>query len=238
MDLAYVMELLCKQYNVDKNHFQPVIGDGICYVSSISHFLFGLQCKISFYLCLRKLLWKNFVNQDYWWSNYSSFCPVEKFKFHLVLIGSSLDQTLQRLDKYHLTYQIVDGIYTSYKYRFYSNIISSRGEVFNQLNCAVEHNLKCRIPEKLPGAAKKRLLRKKVIRHYLSSAQKFASTQTLGSAFLENIPIVQNSKFEIDLSKIVDCFIDAYGTVNSERINFSIKNWIFNFKNLVKNIFI
>ena len=138
-----------------KNHFQPVIGDGICYVSSISHLLFGLQCKICFCLCLRKLLWKIFITQDYWVSNHSSFCPVENFKFHLVLIGSSLDQILQRLDKYHFTYQFFDCIYTSYKYRSYSNIISSRGELFNQLNRAVEHNLKCRIPEKLPGAAKK-----------------------------------------------------------------------------------
>ena len=136
------MKLLYKQFNIDKNHFQQVIGNGICYVSSISHFSFGLQCKISFYLCLRKLLRKFIVTQDYCVSNHSSFCPVENCKFHLVLIGSSLDQILQRLDKYHFTYQIVDCIYTLYKYRFYFNIISSRGEVFNQLNRAVEHNLK------------------------------------------------------------------------------------------------
>ena len=154
-----------------------------------------------------------FVTQDYCVSNHSSFCPVQNCKFHLVLIGSSLDQILQRLDKYHLTYQIVDCIYTLYKYSFYFNIISSRGEVFNQLNRAVEHNLKCRIPEKLPSVAKKRLLRKKFKRHYLSSAQKLASTQTLGSAFLERIRKLQNSKYETDLLKDFDCFIDGYGTV-------------------------
>ena len=219
MDSAQVMELLYKQFNVDKIHFQQVIGDGICYVSSISHFVFGLQCKIS-----ENFYEKFFVTQDYCVSNHSSFCPVENCKFHLVLIGSSLDQILQRLDKYHFTYQIVDCIYTLYKYRFYFNIISSRDEVFNQLNRAVEHNLKCRIPEKLPSVAKKRLLRKKFKRHYLSSAQKLASTQTLGSAFLERIRKIQNSKYETDLLKIVDCFIDGFGTVNNERINFSINN--------------
>ena len=83
---------------------------------------------------------------------------------------------------------------------------------------------KCRIPEKLPSVAKKRLLRKKFKIHYLSSAQKIASAQTLGSAFLERIRKVQNSKYETDLLKIVDCFIDGFGTVNSERINFSINN--------------
>ena len=103
---------------------------------------------------------KFIVTQDYCVSNHSSFCPVENCKLHLVLIESSLDQILQRLDKYHFTYQIVDCLYTLYKYRFYFNIISSRGEVFNQSNRAVEHNLNCRIPEKLPSVAKKRQLRK------------------------------------------------------------------------------
>ena len=107
----------------------------------------------------QKTFMKNFfVTQDYCISNHSSFCQIENCKIHIVLIRISLDQILQRLDKYHFTHQIVDCVYTLYKYRFYSNIISSRGEVFNQLNRAVEHNLKCRIPEKLPSAATKRLL--------------------------------------------------------------------------------
>ena len=78
--------------------------------------------------------------------------------------------------------------------------------------------------ERKAGLAKKRLLRKKFKRHYLSSAQKIASTQTLGSAFLERIRKVQILKYETDLLKIVDCFIDGFGTVKSERINFSINN--------------
>ena len=163
---------------------------------------------------------------------------MENCKFHLVLVGSSLDQILERLDKNLFTYQIVDCIYTLYKYRFFPHIISSRGEVFNQLNRAVEHNLKYRIPEKLPSVAKKRLLRKKCKNHYLSSAQKRASIQTLGSAFLERFRKVRNSKCETDLLKISDCFIDGYGTVNSERNNFTINNWIFVYQNLVKTNFI
>ena len=163
------MELLYKQLKVDKTHFQQVIGDGICYVSSLSHFLFGLQCKISFFSVSENFYQKFIVTQDYCVSNYSSFCPVENCKFHLVLIRSSLDQILQRLGKHHFTYQTVDCIYTLYIYRLYSNIISSRGEVFNQFSPAVEQNLKCRIPKKLPSVAKKRLLRKKSKRHYLSS---------------------------------------------------------------------
>ena len=155
---------------------------------------------------------KFIVTQDYCVSDHSSFCPVENCEFHLVLIGSSLNQILQRLNKYHFTYQIVGCLYTLYKNRIYFNINSSRGEVFNQLNCAVEHNLKCRTPEKLPSVAKKRLLQKKFKRHYLSSAQKLASTQTLGSVFLERIQKIQDSKYETDFLKIFDCFIDGYAT--------------------------
>ena len=44
--------------------------------------------------------------------------------------------------------------------------------------------------------------------------------QTLESAFLERIRKVQNSKYETDLLKIVDCFIDGYGPVNSSVSNF------------------
>ena len=67
-------------------------------------------------------------------------------------------------------------------------------------------------------------VRKKFKKHYLSSNQKLASTQTLGSAFLDRIRKVQNSKYEHDLLKIIDCFIDGYGFVNSDHVNFSIKN--------------
>ena len=62
-------------------------------------------------------------------------------------------------------------------------------------------------------------------KHYLSSNQKLASTQTLGSAFLDRIRKVQNSIYEHDLLKIIDCFIDGYGFVNSDHVNFSIKNF-------------
>ena len=71
------------------------------------------------------------------------------------------------------------------------------------------------------SAAKKN---RKTLSQKTCSAQKLASTQTLGSAFWEKIRKIQNSKYETDLLKTVDCLIDGCGTVNSEFINFSIKN--------------
>ena len=65
---------------------------------------------------------------------------------------------------------------------------------------------------------------KKIKRHHLSSAPKLASTQTLGSVFLERIRKNQNSKYESDLLKFVDSFNDGYDSVKSVRVNFSLKN--------------
>ena len=59
----------------------------------------------------------------------------------------------------------------------------------------------------MPSVAKKRLLRKKFKCHFLCSNQKLASRQTIGSAFLERVRNIQNSKYKQDLLKIIDCFI-------------------------------
>ena len=82
--------------------------------------------------------------------------------------------------------------------------------------------------------SRKRLVRKKFKKHYLGSNQKLESTQTLGSAFLDRTRKFQNSKYESDWFKMIDCFIDGYGSVNSERVSFSINFCLFLHKNLVK----
>ena len=76
----------------------------------------------------------------------------------------------------------------------------------------------------MPAVAKKIRLRKKFKRQYLCSNQKLASTQTIGSVFLERVCEVQKSKYEHDLLKISDCFIDGYEFVNGDHVNFSKKN--------------
>ena len=77
----------------------------------------------------------------------------------------------------------------------------------------------------MPSVAKKRLLRKKFERHYLCSNQKLASTQTIDSDFLERVRKGQNSKYEYDLLKLFDCFIDGYGFEINDHVNFSIKKF-------------
>ena len=127
-------------------------------------------------------------------STHKSYCCLENCKLHILLIGSSFDQILQRWVNFQFTFQIFDCLHTLYKYSFYSNVISSTGEVFNQRDCAVHHILKWKRSEKMPSVAKKKLLRTQFKRNDLCSNQKLASTQTIGSAFLKRVRKVQNPK--------------------------------------------
>ena len=51
-------------------------------------------------------------------------------------------QILQRLDKYQYIYQEIDCHYTLYEHGFYSSIVKSSWEVFNQRIWSVQHNLR------------------------------------------------------------------------------------------------
>ena len=122
-------------------------------------------------------------------STHEFFCSLESCKFHLILIGISFSEVLQRLDNYFYIYQEIDCLHTLYKHRFYSSIVTSKGKVFNQLGCITskgkvfKHNLRWKRAGKTPSVSKKRLVREKFKKHYLSSNQKLASAQILGSEF-------------------------------------------------------
>ena len=45
----------------------------------------------------------------------------------------------------------------------------------------------------------------------MSALQKNKSTQTSGSVFAERLEIIKKTKFELELIKIVDCFLDGHG---------------------------
>ena len=64
------------------------------------------------------------------------------------------------------------------------------------------------------------------MRHFISSSHQLASTQTLGSAFLEKIRRVQSSKYEIDLLKFIDYFIDCHGALQNVYVKFVIKSYV------------
>ena len=72
----------------------------------------------------------------------------------------------------------------------------------------------------MPSIAKKSLLRKKFKKHLFSSFQKTKTTQTSGSVFAERTEKVKKTKFELELIKIVDCFLDGHGNFDSNLVSF------------------
>ena len=74
----------------------------------------------------------------------------------------------------------------------------------------------------MPSIAKKRLLRKKYKKDLLSSFQKTKSTQTSGSVFADRIDQAKKTKFELELIKTVDCFLDGHGNYTSKLVSFKI----------------
>ena len=76
----------------------------------------------------------------------------------------------------------------------------------------------------MPSIAKKGLLRKKYKKQLFSSFQKTKTTQTSGSVFAERIEKVKKTKFELELTKIVDCFLDGQGNFDSNLVSFKMKS--------------
>ena len=71
---------------------------------------------------------------------------------------------------------------------------------------------------------KKRLSRKNFKKHLFSSFRKTKTTQTSGSVFAGRIEKVKKTKFELELKKIVDCFVDGHGNYDSNLVSLRIKS--------------
>ena len=118
----------------------------------------------------------------------------------------------------------MDCLYTLFKYRFSGKFIANSGKVFDNVQRAVDFNQTNKGMDRKPSLAKKRLLRKNYKKHLFSSFQKTKSMQTGGSVFAERIEKVKKTKFELDLFKFVDCFLDGYGNCDNNLVTFKIKS--------------
>ena len=191
-----------------------------------------LQAKPSFYTKLsEKSLFisantyeKFIVCKDYCIAHHNEkTCFLPAGKYHIVLLGN-VQELLKKLDSFCLTYQHVDCLYTLFKYRFSGKVIAKSGQVFDNVQRAVDFNHRNKGVDRMPSIAKKRLLRKKYKKHLFSSFQKTKATQSSGSVFAERIEKVKKTKFELELIKIVDCFLDGHGNFDSNLVSFKIKS--------------
>ena len=93
----------------------------------------------------------------------------------------------------------MDFLYTLFKYRFRGKVIAKSGQVFDNVQRAVEFYHRNKGVDRMPSIEKKRLLRKKFKKHLFSSFQKTKSTQTSGSVFADRIEHVKKIKFKLEL---------------------------------------
>ena len=143
--------------------------------------------------------------------------------YNVILLGE-IEELLHKLDTFCFTYQHVDCLYTLFKYRFSGKNGAKSGYVFDNVQRATSFNQRNRGVDKMPSIAKKTLLRKKFKQHFLGALQKNKSTQTGGSKFAERIEKAKKTKLELELIKIVDCFLDGHGSYDSNIVSFEIKS--------------
>ena len=141
---------------------------------------------------------KNIVCKDYFIAHHDDkTCFLHSCKYHIILLGN-VEELLKKLDTFCFNYQHVDCLYTLFKYRFIGKVIAKSGQVFDNVQRAVDFNQRKKGVDRMPSIAKKRLLRKKYKKHLFSSFQKTKSTQAGGSVYAERIEKVKKTQFELD----------------------------------------
>ena len=118
----------------------------------------------------------------------------------------------------------MDCLHTLFKYRFSGKVIAKSGQVFDNVQRAVDFNHRNKGVDRMASIAKERILGKKYKKHLFSSFQKTKTTQTSGSVFAGRIEEVKKTKFEFELIKIIDCFLDGHGNFDSNLVSFKIKS--------------
>ena len=146
------------------------------------------------------------VCKDYCNAHHSEkTCFLPACKYHVVLLGN-VQELLKKLDSFCFTYQHVDCLYTLFKYQFSGKVVAKSGQVFDNVQRAVDFNHRNRRVDRMPSIAKKRLLRKKYKKHLFRSFQKTKTTQTSSSLFAERIEKVKKIIFWIRTNKICRLF--------------------------------
>ena len=171
---------------------------------------------------------KLIVCKDYCIAHHDDMtCFLPSCKYHILLPGN-VEELLKKLGTFCFTYQHVDCPYTLFKYRFSGKVIAKCGQVFDNVQRAVDFNQRNKGVDRMPSIAKKRLLRKKYKKHLFSYFPKTKKTQISGSVFADRIEQVKKTKIELELIKIVDCYLDGHGNYDSNLVSFKLKSLLTN----------
>ena len=88
-------------------------------------------------------------------------CFLPACKYHIIL-PRNVEELLKKLDTICFTYQHVDCLYILFKYRFSGEIVAGSGQVFDNVQRAVDFNHSDKGVDRMPSIAKKETLEKKV----------------------------------------------------------------------------
>ena len=133
---------------------------------------------------------KYIVCKDYCIAHHNDkTCFLPSCKYHIQLHGND-EELLKSLDTFCFTYQHVDCLYTLFKYRFSGKVIAKSGQVFDNVQRAVDFNHRNNGMDRMPSFAKKRLLRKKYKKHLFSSFPPFERQK-------QRRPVVQSLQKEL-----------------------------------------
>ena len=81
-------------------------------------------------------------------------CFLPGCKYHFLLLGN-VEELLKKLDTFCFTYQHVDCLYTLFNYRFSGKVIAKSGQVFDNVQRAVDFNQGSKEVDRMPSIAKK-----------------------------------------------------------------------------------
>ena len=88
--------------------------------------------------------------------NDNKTCFLPSCEYHIILPGN-VGELLKKLDTFCFTYQHVDCLYTLFKYRFSGKVIAKSGQVFDNVQRAVDFNHRNKGVDRMPSIAKKNL---------------------------------------------------------------------------------
>ena len=81
-------------------------------------------------------------------------CFLPACKYHIKLLGY-VEELLKKLDTFCFTYQHVDCLYALFKYRFSGKVITTSGQVFDNVQRAVDFNQRNKGVDRMPNIAKR-----------------------------------------------------------------------------------
>ena len=162
---------------------------------------------------------KYIVCKDYCMAHHNKTRYLPACIYHIKLLAN-VEEPLKKLETFCFIYQHVDCLYTLFKYRFSGKVKAKKGQVFDNVQRAVDFNRRNKSVDRLPSVAKKRLRRKKFKKQFFNSFRKTTMTQTRVSVFAERNEKVKKTKLELDIIKNVDCFFDGHGMYDSILVSF------------------